>query len=347
MPDLREVFEVTTKQMGEPDLDSWRKQEHRQRKATRNRRIGAIAVVAALVVAGMVLGIRALERDDVQPAGSGANSTLPEGAEQQTLSIVDVGSGAATAFTAPAGASDFDFTLVGSMVAFTDLDENGIAQVFVMDADGSNARQLTHGEGDVRVDAPGVGGPFGSVDWSPDGSMIAFNRDTPDGPQVYTVRVADGVSTRVTNEPQGALDPGGWAPDAGSLVFSTLNPSIQHYSALSVDLRTGRTTQIVPDGSTPKLSPDGARIAFNSWLKPHIRLIVANSDGSGRRVIARFDGDDGYEEWSPDGTQIAFVADMDENGFGTHIYDLVTGETRFVSTGTIETWIDNDRILVS
>ena len=27
MPDLREVFELTTKQMGEPDVDSWREQE--------------------------------------------------------------------------------------------------------------------------------------------------------------------------------------------------------------------------------------------------------------------------------------------------------------------------------
>jgi Tol biopolymer transport system component len=351
MPELREVFEMTTKQMGEPDLDSWREQERRQRKATRNRKLGAIVVAAALLIAGVVVGVSTLGNDDVQPGGSSDDSTLtPDGAEQ-TLSIIDVGSGTATPFTAPAGASDFDFTLApaahGSMVAYTDLDENENAQVFVMDADGSNARQLTHGEGDVRVDAPGVGGPFGSVDWSPDRSMIAYNRDTPDGSQIYTVRVADGVSTRVTNEPQGALDPGGWAPDGGSLVFSTLNPSIPHYSALSVDLRTGRTKLIVPDGSTPKLSPDGVWIAFNSWLKSDIRLILANSDGSGRHVIARFDGDDGYQEWSPDSTQIAFVADMDKNGFGTHVYDLATGETRFVSTGTIETWVDNDHILVS
>jgi Tol biopolymer transport system component len=348
MPDLREVFEMTTKQMGEPDVDSWREQERRQRNATRKRKVGAIVVAAVLVGAGVVVfGISTLRSGDVQPGSSDGSTLTPDGAEQQTLSIVDVGSGTATAFTAPAGASDFDFTLDGSMVAYTDLDENENAQVFVMDADGSNARQLTHGEGDVRVDAPGFGGPFGSVDWSPDRSMIAYNRDTPDGPQIYTVRVADGVSTRVTNEPQGALDPGGWAPDAGSLVFSTLNPSIPHYSALSVDLGTGRTTLIVPDGSTPKLSPDGDWIAFNSWLKPHIRLILANSDGSGRHVIARFDGDDGYQEWSPDSAQIAFVADMDKNGFGTHVYDLATGETRFVSTGTIETWVDNDHILVS
>jgi hypothetical protein len=36
-----------------------------------------------------------------------------------------------------------------------------------------------------------------------------------------------------------------------------------------------------------------------------------------------------------------------KNGFGTYVADLVTGEMRFVSTGTIETWIDNDHILVS
>lgn len=348
MPDLREVFEMTTKQMGEPDLDSWREQENRQRKANRNRKLGAIAVAAVLVGAGVVLGISMLGSDEVQPGGSGPNTTLtPDGAEQ-TLSIIDVGSGTATPFTAPADASDFDFTLDGSMVAYADVDANGNDQVFVMDADGSNARQLTHGEGITPAEAlPGTGTSGGRLDWSPDGSMIAYNRDTSDGPEIFTVRVSDGVSTRVTNEPQAAVDPGGWAPDGGSLVFSTLNPSIQHYSALSVDLRTGRTRQIVPDGSTPKLSPDGAWIAFNSWLKPDIRLILANSDGSGRRVIARFDGDDGLQEWSPDSTKIAFVADIDENGFGTHVYDLVSGETRFVTAGTIESWIDNDRILVS
>jgi hypothetical protein len=132
-----------------------------------------------------------------------------------------------------------------------------------------------------------------------------------------------------------------------SIVFMTPNLSINHYSAFSVDLTTGRTKLIVPDGSTPELSPDGASIAFNSWVKPRIRLIHANSDGSQRHVIARFDGDDGYEEWSPDSTQIAFVASTDEHGFGTYVYDLDTGETRFVTAGRTESCVDNDHILVS
>jgi Tol biopolymer transport system component len=353
MATQREVFEMTTKQMGEPDVDSWREQEERQRKANRNKRIGAIAVVAALVVAAVALGISTLGSDDVQPANSGSNPTVAPGEAEQELSIVDVGTGTATAFTAPPGASDFDFTLDGSMVAYADVDANGNDQVFVMDADGSNARQLTRGEGDIRVEVPGTGTSGGRLDWSPDGFIpraIAYNRDTSNGPEIFIVRVfgaEGGMSFRVTNEPQVAVDPGGWAPDGGSIVFTTLDPTIPHYSALSLDLTTGQTRLIVPDGSTPKLSPDGAWIAFNSWLKPHIRLILANSDGSGRHVIARFDGDDGLQEWSPDSTKIAFVADIDENGFGTHVYDLATGETRFVTDGTIESWVDNDHILVS
>jgi Tol biopolymer transport system component len=56
--------------------------------------------------------------------------------------------------------------------------------------------------------------------------------------------------------------------------------------------------------------------------------------------------DDGYQRWSPDSTQIAFIG-FDEGGFGTYVYDLETGETRFVTARAIESWIDDDHILVS
>jgi Tol biopolymer transport system component len=255
---------------------------------------------------------------------------------EQMLSIVDVGSGTGTAFTAPVGASEFDITLDGSMVAYSDVDEEGNLQVFVMNVDGSNANQLTHGKG-------GVGGPS----WSPDGSMIAYERDTSDQSQIFVVRVSNGESTIVTHDPRGAVDPGGWAPDGGAIVYSTINTAGDQYTARSLDLTTEQTRLIVADGSTPTLSPDGAHIAFNSWMKPQVRLIVANSDGSGRRIIARFDNDDGYQRWSPDSTQIAYVGTTDEDGYGTYVYDLATGETRFVTDGTVESWIDDDHILVS
>jgi hypothetical protein len=55
MPDLREVFEMTTKQMGEPDLDAWQEQERRQRQASRHKKIGAFAVAAAIVVVAVAV----------------------------------------------------------------------------------------------------------------------------------------------------------------------------------------------------------------------------------------------------------------------------------------------------
>ncbi len=36
-----------------------------------------------------------------------------------------------------------------------------------------------------------------------------------------------------------------------------------------------------------------------------------------------------------------------DDGSGTYVYDLATGETRFVTAGTVESWIDDEHILVS
>jgi TolB protein len=287
------------------------------------------------------------EAQEASDARTGTPSvTVEPDASGQTLSIVDVDSGTETPFAAPQGASEFEVTLDGSMIAYTETDKNGDAQVFVMDADGTNARQLTYVEGGV----------YPGAIWSPDGSMIAYIRDTSDNTQMFVVSLSNGVSTQVTREPRGAVDPGGWAPDGGSIVFSSLNAAGNHYTARSADIttgdngpRSGGSRLIVADGSTPTLSPDGAWIAFNSWLKPDplVQLILAKSDGSERRVVARLNGDDGYQRWSPDSTQIAFVGTTEEEGFGTYVYDLAAGDTRFVTAGTIESWMDDAHILVS
>jgi Tol biopolymer transport system component len=294
-----------------------------ERSSTGKRRPAAASLLLAVaLMAGAC--------EDASQEGPGAMTGTPEATGEepdgtgQTLSIVDVGSGEETTLTAPLGASQFDVTSDGSMVAYS-----ANSQVFVMDADGSNARQITHGEGGAE-----------HPDWSPDGSMIAYQRNL----QIFVVRISNGESTRVTSQPRGAVDPGGWAPDGGSIVFSTDNTAGTHYTARSVDLTTGETRLIVPDGSVPALSPDGAWIAFNSYLKPQVRLILANSDGSERRTIARLDTDDAYEKWSPDSTQIAFLGRTQEDGFGTYVYDLATRETRFVTTGRVESWIDDDHI---
>jgi len=52
MPELKEVFDLTTKQI-EPDVDAWRQQEVRQRNHATGRRVGAIVVAAAVAIGGL------------------------------------------------------------------------------------------------------------------------------------------------------------------------------------------------------------------------------------------------------------------------------------------------------
>jgi hypothetical protein len=76
MPELKEVFDVTTRQI-EPDLDAWREQEHRQRRVARNRKVGAIAVVAVIaIVAGMLIA-RSVGGSSTQPAIPPSSSATP------------------------------------------------------------------------------------------------------------------------------------------------------------------------------------------------------------------------------------------------------------------------------
>lgn len=75
MPELREVFEMVTKQT-EPDVDAWKEQERRQRRVSRNRKLGALAVAAAIGIVAVVVVIRAVdEGTGTQPGGQPTPTT--------------------------------------------------------------------------------------------------------------------------------------------------------------------------------------------------------------------------------------------------------------------------------
>ena len=299
----------------------------------------SLPLVFALIAAGCD---RPTQTASDATAGATGSSNAESDAVGQTLSIVDVASGEATAFTAPLGASGFDATVDGSMVAFTDADGNGNDQVFVMDADGSNQRQLT----DSHVGVTIMGSP---PQWSPDGSRIAYWVSLrASGVELFIVRLKDGVSTRVTHEPNDVYE-GGWASDR-SFVFSISNPKSSYpLLARSVDVETGGTKTIARDVSTPEVSPDGSQIAFDSYFRPEGEawLSLMDIDGTDRRKIQRVSSSGSFPRWSPDSSRFAYIGDTDQDGYGTYVYELSSGETRFVTAGTVESWIDDDHILAS
>jgi Tol biopolymer transport system component len=335
MPDVKEVYEMVTKQKP-PEPGALERQWERQRRASRNRKIGVIALVAALLVGlGAFAVVRAPGKNHTPVA---PNSPSTPG---QALSIVDIATGETTPFTAPISTSGFDLTLDGSMVTYTDFDTNGFDQVFVMDADGSDQRRLTHTPGGVTLAQT-------PPQWSPNGSTIAYWATTPAGyVQLFVVRLSDGASTRVTDEPSDVYE-GGWASDR-SFVFSISNPKSQYpLLARSVDVKTGETQTIARDVSNPEVSPDGTRIAFLSYFRPEGEtwLSLMNFDSTHRQKIQHVSSNRAFPKWSPDSTRVAFFDTTAQSGSGTYVYELTTGETRFVTAGTMESWVEDDHVLV-
>ena len=113
-----------------------------------------------------------------------------------------------------------------------------VHQVFAIDADGTNLRQLTWG---ASSDSPS---------WSPDGSKLAFTRTARARGDIWTMR-ADGTGQqRVTGGPPHDDDPV-WAPDGSAMAFSSDRmegtPNL-YVVSLRPPRRVVRLTKIVDSG---------------------------------------------------------------------------------------------------
>ena len=78
MPEIREVYEMVTKQKP-PEPGALERQQKRQVRTARNRKIGSFAVAAAIGVAALVVVIQARDEGTGTELGSQPNggSTSP------------------------------------------------------------------------------------------------------------------------------------------------------------------------------------------------------------------------------------------------------------------------------
>lgn len=136
----------------------------------------------------------------------------------------------------------------GRRIAFV-TDRGGSAQIFVMDADGSNQRGL------VPFDY-GQTGPSHSPDWSPDGAAIAFHRDVAGGRQIHVHEFTTGRTRTVTTS--GRNEDPSWAPDARHLVFTSTRTGRNQLWVL--DLESGRMRQLMTLTGRPRLAAWSPRV---------------------------------------------------------------------------------------
>lgn len=169
----------------------------------------------------------------------------------------------------------------GTRIAFTKLDvSTGARDVWVVNADGSGARNLTAamGEGDASSEyAPA---------WSPDGSRIAFTvANYGIGARIWIMNT-DGSDPR-----QLALDGGyasnpTWSPDGSRIAFVRVDgTSASDIMVASVTGGTPTRLGIEGEQQSPAWSPAGDYIAFaQRGADGRTQLFTVRPDGTGVRL---------------------------------------------------------------
>ena len=159
--------------------------------------------------------------------------------------------------------------------------------IWIMRADGSDARMITEGSIDVE--------PV----FSPDGSKIAFGRifgDSPEGQleAIYVVN-SDGTELREVVPARAGLEHPDWSPDGRSIVFNIApeNPSALNAGAILSVQPDGEGLHILVPATAdlgffkPAWSPDGRRLLAGCYDREAglDRLCVISRNGKVRVVV--------------------------------------------------------------
>ena len=183
----------------------------------------------------------------------------------------------------------------GSKIAFHSL-RSGNRDIWVMDADGYNAENLT-------VDYLGNDS---HPAWSPNGAQLAFRSDRDGYDDIWVMDWNGFNPENLTNDSSIDGLPS-WSPDGNKILF---NSDFDGENDIwIIDWNGSNPENLTKDtmtGSSPSMSPLGDRIAFDSYIAGNADIWVMDADGSNLDQLATDPGQDTHSSWNPEGTKIAF-----------------------------------------
>jgi dipeptidyl aminopeptidase/acylaminoacyl peptidase len=192
-------------------------------------------------------------------------------------------------------------------VATPDLEANKLTHnIWIISASGGEPRQLTRSGSDSRPR------------WSPDGKRLAFLSSRDGAQQVYTIWLEGGEASKLTSLSTGA-DNELWSPDGNSIAFvSRVYPDCTDdacNSARDAEKEKNKVKARVYD-----------RLLFRHWTewwdgkRSHLFIMAVNG-GKPKDLTAGADydvppfnmGEPGAIAFSPNGSELCFVANTDKD----------------------------------
>ena len=176
----------------------------------------------------------------------------------------------------------------------------------------------------------------GHADWSPDGELLAYVRDEPDGTADIRLIGRDGGDDRLLIDcapPCAVAEEPAWSPDGTHIAYWT-NGDDQPQVIRVADATTGETLVTVPAPDpligpiTPRWSPDGRYLTAHAevyeqvdgdyeLVDGRIGVIDLQTDQPVMELISPVGMKAMYPDWSPDGSRILFVAGNLDPFFGS------------------------------
>ncbi|MGJ3238110.1 MAG: DPP IV N-terminal domain-containing protein [Anaerolineae bacterium] len=224
-----------------------------------------------------------------------------------------------------------------SQIAFRS-DRDGMTRVYVMDADGSNVR-------DVSPDFlyAGEWGRAGIPSWSPDGQSLAFEAINLNEPvqdfDIFVVNLRSGALDQVTDYAGNEWHPD-YSPDGTRIAFAHDGPSLDCYNDCDIYVMNADGTHVKQYTNTPGMdvfpqwSPNGYHIMFHSERSGNSDIFVMGADGSHQINLTNSPTLERVARWSNDGQSIIFRSERDGDS-DIFVMSLCNGATTAITENDI------------
>lgn len=200
-----------------------------------------------------------------------------------------------------------------SRIAFIS-DRTGSSELWVMDWNGGNQKQLT--KHNALALAP---------TWSPDGKHLVFTSFLRGTPALYLLTPQEGY-LKLIWDAGGVNSSPSISPDGSTIAFaSSRDGNVDIYTIPITGGEAQRLTTARGIDTQPAWAPNGRQIAFTSSRSGSPQVYLMDADGSNVRRLSFGAYFHDEPTWAYDGTRIACTT-RDEGTFEIATIDAVSGE---------------------